>query len=198
MNNMAHCDAAPVPAPQTVPRVGWQLTDGQTTAIRGRASSAGSDHAPGEYRRSEGGDVTAELEAILAVGRALARLPDSDGRRRVLNWALERFAVEADANVDVAVASAAPDAAMIAEGLADLFEGSVSPLRMSEGLDDPLDDIFDLTAIAQYVAHYDETPSASPARVQARFAVLVRDLVSAVRRFASGVRSPDAVSAQMP
>ena len=52
-------------------------------------------------------EVTAEIEAMRAIGAALRQLPDQAARARVLRWAAERFAVDASA-AEPLMASAAP------------------------------------------------------------------------------------------
>ena len=199
MNNLVYYDAAMVTAPLTIPRVGPKCgshrteevghsTNGETIASHCNAGDARSEVTPEDDRAAEVADVTAELEAILAIGQALARLHNPDGRRRVLNWALERFSVEPDANV-VAPAAPTADAALLVEDLTDLFDGlHGTELRASDGLDETLDDLFDLPALAPH----EEIPSV--ARDERRLNVLVPDLISALRRFALGVRAPDTLS----
>lgn len=74
--------------------------------------------------------MTAELEALQAVGQALANLGNPESRQRVLSWASARFQLEPLVGVPaiaVGVAEAAaivtePEGELSLEGVADLFD----------------------------------------------------------------------------
>jgi len=101
---MVHYDpdrrhAAQTPPP-TCPKCGSQRTevvdraeDGRTITVR--CTSCGDRSVVLTDRRATDADnVTDEVEAIRAVGRALAQLPDAASRIRVLRWASERFQID--------------------------------------------------------------------------------------------------------
>jgi len=81
-----------------------------------------------DRRASDSDNMTDEIEAIRAVGRALAQLPDAAARARVLRWAAERFQI--DTAVTPAAAPTAPvkaaavdrpDLTLSMDGVHDLF-----------------------------------------------------------------------------
>jgi hypothetical protein len=72
-------------------------------------------------------EVNAELAAMQAVGRALARLQDPKARARVLRWALERFEMQvetasASGGVTAPVATCPIDQSMTLDGVLELFD----------------------------------------------------------------------------
>src|SRR5437870_4253405 len=66
--------------------------DGKMVGLRCHQCGARSDVPAADDRPGAAGDVAAELEAIVAIGKALTRLQNDDSRRRVMAWALDRFA----------------------------------------------------------------------------------------------------------
>ena len=45
--------------------------------------------------RADGDDqLSAELDAIITIGRALSHIPDAETRTRVMRWAIERFGID--------------------------------------------------------------------------------------------------------
>ena len=101
---MVHYDpdrrhAAQTPPP-TCPKCGSHRTEVVDTAEDGRTitvrcNSCGERSTVLIDRRAADADnVTDEVEAIRAVGRALAQLPDAASRVRVLRWASERFQID--------------------------------------------------------------------------------------------------------
>src|SRR4051812_24613630 len=67
-------------------------SDGKMVGLRCHQCGARSDMAAADDCSGAPGDITAELEAIVAIGKALTRLQNADSRRRVMAWALDRFA----------------------------------------------------------------------------------------------------------
>lgn len=111
-----------------------------------------SDTRP-EHARSE--DLTAELEALQAVGQALANLGNPESRQRVLRWAAERFQIEPSSSLPVmAVAVAEPpavvtetDCELSLEGVADLFDVRQPP-RMERASDlEPLSHLYEAPSV---------------------------------------------------
>jgi transcription elongation factor Elf1 len=118
---MVHYDpdrrhAAQTPPP-TCPKCGSHRTevvdraeDGRTVTVRcnscGERSTVLIDR-----RASDADNVTDEVEAIRAVGRALAQLPDAASRVRVLRWASERFQIDITLADARAAAPSSPAAA---------------------------------------------------------------------------------------
>jgi hypothetical protein len=189
MKNIARCDTAVVTAPFLLRRVGPRHGSHRTEAVR----VARSVIMPVDDRAAEADDVTAELEAIVAVGKALARLGNPESQRRVLNWAIERFDAPPEATTVASVTvtnMAVPDPLLSdptlqVDGLEDLFDGARGPaLRAADGVDDRLDDIFDVPAAASH--HH--TPPVG--RDESRGEVLVHDFISGLRRLVSGFRFP--------
>ena len=133
---MVHYDpdtnqAAPPVLPPVCPKCGSHRTevlgrsnDGKLIALRCNACGERSEVAP-DNDRAGGDAVAAELEAILAVGKALTRLDDAAGRKRVLHWALERFSGEDMAAIPVESQPATivpfPDQSLRVDNLTDLF-----------------------------------------------------------------------------
>ena len=122
--------------------------DGKLIALRCNACGERSEVAP-ENERATADQVTAELEAILAVGKALTCLDDAAGRKRVLHWALERFnggdTAALPAESQAATIVPFPDQTLRVDNLTDLFTAlpcSVAQ-RESAGPDDRLEDLFD-------------------------------------------------------
>ena len=70
-------------------------------------------------------ELVVELEALQAIGLALARVQDPKTRQRILQWATERFCEGAAPAVDVRNA-ATPDPSLTVDAL-DLF-GETAPL----------------------------------------------------------------------
>jgi hypothetical protein len=121
--------------------------------------------------RVDGGDdVVAELEAILAVGKALARLRNEDSCRRVLNWAGERFITQAQAQAIALPPSPAPDATLLVDDLEDFFDwrhDAMPRTQQQTTVDDVPGDLFDSIPASRPDAPVDppavphaETPSA--------------------------------------
>lgn len=72
---------------------------------------------------SAGSDpLTAELDALATIARALVALPDAQTRTRVLRWALERFPPDATATGRVQTAVAVADPMLAVDALDDVFE----------------------------------------------------------------------------
>jgi hypothetical protein len=144
-------------------------------------------------------DVTAELEAIVAVGRTLTRLQNADARRRVLNWAFERFAADIPLPGVAGTALPTADQTLIVDGLADLFE----PRRRADlrlvVVNDDLADLFDGAERPDAVddRHYEpaeswDGPDTRPlhdgpadSSPEPELDVLVADFVSDFRRLAN-------------
>jgi hypothetical protein len=77
-------------------------------------------------------EVNAELAAMQAVGRALARLQDPKARARVLRWALERFEMHvetasAGGGVTASIATSPVDQSMTLDGVLELFDEPSGP-----------------------------------------------------------------------
>jgi len=70
-------------------------------------------------------DLVVELDALQAIGRALASVQDPKTRRRILHWANERFCAEAEPAVEAREA-ATQDPALTVDGI-ELF-GETAPL----------------------------------------------------------------------
>jgi hypothetical protein len=185
--DMAGIQTAP-PLPTVCPKCGSHRTEvvgrsnnGKTLAIRCNACGARSEVTPDEDRHAGRDEVTAELEAILAVGQALTRVQNADGRRRVLNWAVERFNANVHAPKPPARPATAPDPMLLVDGLGDLFEapGHV-PSRGAQAavVHERLDDLFEPAPAAQP----EETQC--EARDEPALDVLVADFVSDFRRLA--------------
>lgn len=165
---MVHYDTdenlvSPPALPPVCPKCGSHRTevvgrsnDGKLIALRCNGCGERSEVTPVSDRA--GADlVAAELEAILAVGKALTRLDDAAGRKRVLTWALERFNGDDTVVVPVEPQAATvvpfPDQTLRVDNLTDLFtalphtvaqrESAVSDKRLDDQLDDRLDDLFD-------------------------------------------------------
>jgi hypothetical protein len=201
IHNFAHLDAAVVASPLTLPRAsatrGGHRTEtagcsnnAKSIAILFNAYEAASEMMPGAG--SEIDDVTAELEAMVAVGQALARLHDVSGRRRVLNWAVQRFEA-ADANVVVAADVARhSDPTLEVGDLSDLFDSRHTPLLPAEAAHQRAADGFDQPAAGLPAATLDEEmPAADPSTP--RLKLLVLHFANSFRRFAFGVGSPETV-----
>jgi hypothetical protein len=75
---------------------------------------------------SEEDTLAAEIEAMAAIGRALADLPDAAARARVIRWAQERFD-PGGASRSAAPAAEAADPTLEVESLADVFDDSARP-----------------------------------------------------------------------
>ena len=107
-DNMVHYDPDSLKAAQTpppvCPRCGSHRTeivglsdDGRTMTVRcnacGERSRIEMAHAEPDARTAARGDEDGaeELAVMRLVGRALAQLPDSQARARVMRWASERF-----------------------------------------------------------------------------------------------------------
>jgi hypothetical protein len=125
--------------PPVCPRCGSHRTeivglsdDGRTMTLRcnacGERSRIEMAHAALGARAAVRGDEDAaeELAVMRIVGRALAQLPDSQSRMRVLRWATERFRPVATADVRTLPPVPAPsrrsgDQALSVEGMEALF-----------------------------------------------------------------------------
>jgi hypothetical protein len=120
--------------------------DGKMVGLRCHQCGTRSDVASADDRSGAPGDITAELEAIVAIGKALTRLQNADSRRRVLAWALDRFTAPL---VTAAPAEDAPasDQTLTLDDLGDLFAPPRrTDLRLvvaNESSSDKLDDLFD-------------------------------------------------------
>lgn len=99
-------------------------------------------------------EVTAELEALQAVGQALANLGNPESRQRVLRWASERFQLEPFVSVPViavGVEAAAivtePYGELSLEGVADLF-GARGHVQMEAAADlETLSNIYEAPSV---------------------------------------------------
>lgn len=93
---------------------------------------------PGESVSDAASDrdaLTAELEALAAIGHTLAGLPDAAARTRVLRWALERFSPDAGPDPTPAPARAiasAPDPTLVVDSLEEMFEDRPAHAREPE------------------------------------------------------------------
>ena len=92
-------------------------------------------------------EVSAELDAMQAVGLALSHLHDPKARARVLRWATERFEIQVEKHVEIQVEThvetpASPvvaktprvatrpiDLSMTLEGVREMFESPAAALR---------------------------------------------------------------------
>jgi hypothetical protein len=206
MHNFAPVDAAVVASPLTTPRLSPKR-GGRTETI-GCSSNAKSiamifnaceartevEITAGDEAGAGATDVTGELEALFAVGQALARLQDPAGRRRVLNWALQRFEAAPAENAAVAEREAlTSDPTLVVGDLSDFFDAPRgAAARVSDGRDDPDDERFGQRAFGLLPARsYEETPLAAPRTP--RLKLIVLHFVTAFRRVALGAGSPEAV-----
>jgi hypothetical protein len=84
-------------------------------------------------------EVSAELDAMQAVGVALSHLHDPRARARVLRWATERFEIQVEIHVETPpspvvaktarVATRPIDQSMTLEGVREMFEAPAAALR---------------------------------------------------------------------
>jgi hypothetical protein len=141
--------------------------------------------------------VSAELEAIMVVGRALARLQSPAGRRRVLHWAAERFDAPAAIVEEVGTIASAPmalasDPSLAVDDLGDLFDDRRdAALRGADGIDDPLGTMFEPAAFEDLAPCDREVAVASRRGIRVR--VVVHFFVNALRRFTLAARSPEPI-----
>jgi hypothetical protein len=109
-----------------------------------------------EERAAAANDVAAELKAIRAMGKALTALDDPAGRRRVLNWALERFGGAELPQLQPAAVMPAQDPLLRVDNLDDLFGPSAprvdaaAPVHHVDDVDN-VDDVYQ----AGHVMHMD-------------------------------------------
>jgi len=92
---------------------------------------------PGVPARPE--EVSAELDAMQAVGLALCHLQDPKARARVLRWATERFEIHVESHVEpppgpvgattARVATRPIDQSMTLDGVHEMFDAPVASLR---------------------------------------------------------------------
>lgn len=145
---------------------------------------------PRDSRAAETAEVTAELEAMITIARALTRLPNHGGRQRVLNWALDRFSTDPVVTVSAPAAATAPppDPSLTLPGATDLFGTSRRALRAADSLDEPLDDLYDVLPPA--VFDDDEIAEAFAARRARRIIGLVADVTATCRRLVIRIRHP--------
>jgi hypothetical protein len=164
-----------------------RATSGDTIQILCAACGRRSD-VPVDARAAEAADVTAELEAMITVARALARLPTRGGRQRVLNWALDRFTGEPIVVVS-SPAAAPPDPALALPGDVELFgRAPRASLRASTMLDEPLDDLFEVLPPA--VFDDGDIAAAMAMRRERRIRAALSSLISACRRLSLRLRHP--------
>src|SRR3954463_923323 len=122
-------------------------SDGKMVGLRCHQCGARSDMAAADDRSGAPGDINAELEAIVAIGKALTRLQSADSRRRVMAWALDRFTAPLAAAADPVEHAPVPDQTLTLDDLSDLF----APVRRTDlrlvvandSSPDKLDDLFD-------------------------------------------------------
>ena len=125
--------------------------------------------------------LSAELEAMHAIGAALARVRDPQARLRVLRWAADRFDAQPAAapapQPSAAVAAPLSDPTLAVETLHELFETPAS--------DDVLLEIFDVPAM-HAIAAAPEPASAprKPREEPARLDALVRGFAAEFQRLA--------------
>ena len=80
-------------------------------------------------------EVSAELDAMQAVGLALSHLPDPKARARVLRWATERFEIKAETPTGtgggkaVRAATRPVDQSMTLEGVHEMFDTPAASIR---------------------------------------------------------------------
>lgn len=112
-------------------------------------------------------EVTAELEALQAVGQALANLGNPESRQRVLRWASERFQLEPLVSVPVMAVGVAEAAAIVTEpngelsleGVADLF-GARGHVQMEAAADlETLSNIYEAVSDPETLSKIYETPT---------------------------------------
>jgi len=174
--------------------------------LRCHQCGARSDMAAADDRSGAPGDITAELEAIVAIGKALTRLQNADSRRRVMAWALDRFTAPVAAAADPVEHAPVPDQTLTLDDLSDLF----APVRRTDlrlvvangSSPDKLDDLFDGSEMSAPVAddrwHLEDTPDVheasplviAPCSADAEIDVLVADFVSDFRRLANEWQNP--------
>jgi hypothetical protein len=199
---MVHCvrdSAVSAPnLPRFCPKCGSHRTEvigrsncGKTVALRCNACGEVSEVTQDDDRTAGHGSVSAELEAILALGEVLTRLQDAE-RQRVLRWAIERFGVIGVAQSITTIS--APDLALHPEDLDDLFASPAWTPQPTEPLDadDELSDLFDeqvdaTESVGDVVGDVQadrkqNTPQAESA--EPPLDVLVADFVSEFRRLA--------------
>ena len=127
------------------------------------------------------GALSAELDAMHAIGAALARVRDPQARLRVLRWAADRFDAQPAAAPapppSAAVAAPLSDPTLAVETLHELFEPPAS--------DDVLLEIFDVPAM-HAIAAAPEAASAprKPREEPARLDALVRGFAAEFQRLA--------------
>jgi hypothetical protein len=195
---MLQCDTPLVTTPSPLSCACPQCGGGRTEAI-GRATTGDAiqilcsscdrrSEVPVDARAAEAADVTAELEAMITVARALARLPNRGGRQRVLNWALDRFTGEPIVVVS-SPSPAAPDPALTLPGDVELFgRASRGSLRASTTLDDPLDDLFEV--LPPPVFDDGDIAAAVAMRRERRLRAALSSFVAACRRLSLRLRHP--------
>jgi len=78
-------------------------------------------------------DLVVELDALQAIGRALASVQDPKTRRRILHWANERFCAEAEPAAEVHDATK-QDPALTVDGI-ELFGETARPDEIDVSMD---------------------------------------------------------------
>ena len=200
--------------PQSCPKCGNRRTeifgrsnDGEMVGLQCHQCGARSDVPAADDRSGAPADITAELEAIVAIGKALTRLQSSDSRRRVMAWAVDRFATAQVAAAAPTQDAPAPDQTLAIDGVADLFAPPRRPdLRLvvvNDSSSDKLDDLFDDAGATESCeddrCDLDDTPDLhetrppqedAPRGGDAELDVLVADFVSDFRRLAKEWQNP--------
>jgi hypothetical protein len=80
-------------------------------------------------------EVTAELDAMQAVGHALSRLHDPSARARVLRWAVERFEMQfettagGNGGMTARVPTCSIDQSVTLDGVHELFDAPSAAVR---------------------------------------------------------------------
>jgi len=198
---MVHCvdpqHAAQAPSP-ACPRCGSHRTEvagrsGDGRAVTVRCNNCDERAAVLIDRRAIDTDnMTEEVEAIRAVGRALAQLPDAAARVRVMRWAAERFQIETTVAA-VAVASASPvttatvkppDPTLSMDGVTELFPAPADPNRVKALAATSLT----LTAepVAALAPHVEEIP---PVQETPQAGSMLHSFVSDFQRLANDCQS---------
>lgn len=194
--------AAQTPPP-TCPKCGSHRTeivgrtdDGRTLTLRCNGCGERSTILV-DRRATDADNMTDEIEAIRAVGRALAQLPDVASRVRVLRWAAERFEIDATLGAaaagfvhHAAQANEAADPMLSVDGLQDLFKARVAPPVNDSADDLRLESTDDLTLETtsglelESAAHLALETQPMPAPAEPHFESTVHTFVSDFQRLA--------------
>lgn len=182
--------------------------DGGTIGIHCHHCGTRSDVPTDDDRSGAPGDMAAELEALVAIGKTLTRLQNADARRRILCWAVDRFTAPVSNPVATPRAQEPADQTLMIDGVGDLFatprRADLRLVVVNDSTGDELDDLFEQPDTPSTADddryHPDDTrdlqdrrplqePPASAGR-EPELDVLVADFVSDFRRLAREWQNP--------